>query len=66
MSTQPFELPEFYVPHPARLNPHVDTARAHSTQWAEQMGMLDDPGIWRAGRRRRVHRGIAGLAVRRP
>jgi hypothetical protein len=46
MSTQPFELPEFYVPHPARLNPHVDTARAHSTQWAEQMGMLDDPSIW--------------------
>jgi germacradienol/geosmin synthase len=46
VSTQPFELPDFYVPHPARLNPHLDTARAHSTQWAAEMGMLDDPNLW--------------------
>ncbi|MFC5751822.1 terpene synthase family protein [Actinomadura rugatobispora] len=49
---QPFELPEFYVVHPARLNPHVEGARTHSTRWARTMGMLDDardpgtPEIW--------------------
>jgi germacradienol/geosmin synthase len=49
---QPFELPEFYVPYPARLNAHLDTARAHTKQWAHQMGMLgdtpnpDDADIW--------------------
>ena len=49
---QPFELPDFYVVHPARLNPHVEGARAHSTRWAREMGMLDDtrdpgtPEIW--------------------
>ncbi|MQS36702.1 terpene synthase family protein [Streptomyces katsurahamanus] len=41
--TQPFELPVFYVPHPARLNPHLEEARAHSGQWALRMGMLDTP-----------------------
>ncbi|WP_307806712.1 terpene synthase family protein [Streptomyces sp. FH025] len=44
--TQPFELPSFYVPHPARLNPHLDEARAHSTEWAREMGMLEGSGIW--------------------
>ncbi|MER7766052.1 terpene synthase family protein [Kitasatospora sp. NPDC096140] len=44
--TQPFELPSFYVPHPARLNPHLDDARAHSTGWAREMGMLEGSGIW--------------------
>ncbi|MFF5262822.1 germacradienol/geosmin synthase [Actinomadura viridis] len=49
---QPFELPDFYVVHPARLNPHVEGARLHSTEWARRMGMLDDtrdpgtPEIW--------------------
>jgi germacradienol/geosmin synthase len=38
---QPFELPEFYMPYPARLNPHLETARAHTKAWARQMGMLD-------------------------
>ena len=28
--TQPFELPHFYMPYPARLNPHLDEARAHT------------------------------------
>ena len=40
---QPFELPEFYLPHPARLNPHLETAREHTKAWATQMGMLDVP-----------------------
>ncbi|MFJ9737803.1 germacradienol/geosmin synthase Cyc2 [Streptomyces sp. NPDC101166] len=44
--TQPFELPDFYMPYPARLNPHVDEARAHSTRWAREMGMLEGSGIW--------------------
>ncbi|MEU6682141.1 hypothetical protein [Streptomyces sp. NPDC046832] len=44
--TQPFELPHFYMPHPARLNPHVDEARARSTAWARAMGMLEGSGVW--------------------
>nr|WP_307792931.1 hypothetical protein [Glycomyces sp. NEAU-S30] len=39
----PFELPVFYLPHPARLNPHVEGARAHARVWAKTMGMLDAP-----------------------
>ncbi|MFC9911306.1 germacradienol/geosmin synthase Cyc2 [Streptomyces sp. NPDC127197] len=46
MTQQPFELPHFYMPYPARLNPHVDKARAHSTVWAREMGMLEGSGIW--------------------
>jgi germacradienol/geosmin synthase len=50
---QPFRLPEFYLPYPARMNPHRDHARAHSAAWAAEMGMLDAarPGggvIWDA------------------
>ncbi|MFD8999983.1 germacradienol/geosmin synthase Cyc2 [Streptomyces sp. NPDC059582] len=44
--TQPFQLPHFYMPYPARLNPHLDEARAHSTTWAREMGMLEGSGIW--------------------
>ncbi|MFJ7150743.1 germacradienol/geosmin synthase Cyc2 [Streptomyces sp. NPDC100445] len=44
--TQPFQLPRFYMPYPARLNPHLDEARAHSTGWAREMGMLEGSGIW--------------------
>ncbi|MEU5086237.1 germacradienol/geosmin synthase Cyc2 [Streptomyces sp. NPDC021356] len=46
MTQQPFELPYFYMPYPARLNPHLDEARAHSTQWARDMGMLEGSGVW--------------------
>ncbi|MER7052788.1 germacradienol/geosmin synthase Cyc2 [Streptomyces sp. NPDC000351] len=46
MTRQPFELPHFYLPHPARLNPHLDEARAHSTTWAREMGMLEGSGVW--------------------
>ncbi|RNL84820.1 terpene synthase family protein [Halostreptopolyspora alba] len=38
-----FTLPEFHLPHPARLNPHVERSREHSTGWARRMGMLDTP-----------------------
>jgi germacradienol/geosmin synthase len=43
---QPFVLPDFYVPYPARLNPHAGTARAHTREWARGMGMLEGSGIW--------------------
>ncbi|WP_105968777.1 germacradienol/geosmin synthase Cyc2 [Streptomyces geranii] len=44
--TQPFVLPHFYMPYPARLNPHLDEARAHSGVWAREMGMLEGSGVW--------------------
>ncbi|HEX4818101.1 MAG TPA: hypothetical protein VFV66_35620 [Nonomuraea sp.] len=44
--SQPFDLPNFYMPYPARLNPHLPTARAHSTAWAREMGMLEGSGVW--------------------
>ena len=49
---QPFELPEFYMPWPARLNPNLEAAREHSKAWAAEMGILDSdegdsgPKIW--------------------
>ena len=41
---QPFVLPDFYMPYPARLNPHLEGARVHSKAWAREMGMIDSPG----------------------
>ncbi|GGX10145.1 terpene synthase family protein [Streptomyces chryseus] len=46
MAQQPFTLPDFYVPYPARLNPHVDEARRHTREWARRMEMLEGSGIW--------------------
>ncbi|MFB7915694.1 germacradienol/geosmin synthase [Streptomyces sp. NPDC056061] len=43
---QPFTLPDFYVPYPARLNLHVEEARRHTKEWARGMGMLEGSGIW--------------------
>ncbi|HEY9441029.1 MAG TPA: terpene synthase family protein [Streptomyces sp.] len=43
---QPFSLPDFYVPYPARLSPHVEEARRHTKEWARGMGMLEGSGIW--------------------
>jgi len=40
---QPFTLPEFYMPYPARLNPRLERSREHSMAWARRMGMLDSP-----------------------
>lgn len=40
---QPFELPDFYMPWPARVNPNLDAARTHSKVWAREMGILDTP-----------------------
>ncbi|GAB7038722.1 MULTISPECIES: terpene synthase family protein [Catenuloplanes] len=44
--SQPFTLPEFYVPHPARLNPQLERARTHSKAWAREMEMIEGSGIW--------------------
>ncbi|HWH12266.1 MAG TPA: germacradienol/geosmin synthase [Solirubrobacteraceae bacterium] len=50
--SQPFELPEFYVGWPARLNPNLETARIHTKQWSREVGILDTqpedktPEIW--------------------
>jgi germacradienol/geosmin synthase len=38
---QPFELPDFYLAYPARLNPHLTRAREHSRDWAAGMGFLE-------------------------
>ncbi|MEV5681392.1 terpene synthase family protein [Streptomyces sp. NPDC052164] len=43
---QPFSLPDFYVPYPARLNPHLEEARRHTREWAHGMRMLEGSGIW--------------------
>ncbi|MFI6924881.1 germacradienol/geosmin synthase [Nonomuraea spiralis] len=43
---KPFELPDFYLPYPARLNPHLEEARTHATLWARDMGMLEGSGVW--------------------
>lgn len=40
---RPFELPEFYVPYPARLNPNLAGTRVHSKAWAYEMDMIDVP-----------------------
>ncbi|MEJ1105803.1 MULTISPECIES: terpene synthase family protein [unclassified Kribbella] len=40
---QPYELPDFYVPYPARINPNLDGARAHSKSWAYEFDMIDVP-----------------------
>ena len=42
---QPYELPDFSLPYPARLNPHLDIARAYTKAWARQREMLGAPLI---------------------
>ena len=37
----PTQLPEFYAPFKASLNPNLETVRQRSKIWARQMGMLD-------------------------
>jgi germacradienol/geosmin synthase len=43
---QPFTLPDFYMPYPARINPHLEEAREHSKAWAREMTMIEGSGIW--------------------
>jgi germacradienol/geosmin synthase len=44
--SQPFELPDFYVPYPARRSPYVEHARTQSTRWARDLGMLEGSDVW--------------------
>src|SRR5262245_49603827 len=45
----PFELPDFYMPFQARLNPNLEPARRHARAWATEMGMLgSEQQAWRA------------------
>jgi germacradienol/geosmin synthase len=44
--SQPFKLPEFYEPYPARLSSHLEAARDHSKTWAREMEMIEGSGIW--------------------
>lgn len=37
----PTPLPNFYMPFKAMSNPHLETARKYSKQWAQQMGMFN-------------------------
>lgn len=46
MTQQPFTLPDFYQPYPARLNPNLQGARTHTKAWAREMGMVEGSGIW--------------------
>lgn len=38
----PFKLPDFYMPYPARLNVHLEGARAHTKVWAYEQGFLTE------------------------
>ena len=38
---EPFVLPDFYMPYPARLNPNMERAREHSRAWAREMGFFE-------------------------
>src|SRR5215470_8335268 len=42
---QPFKLPEFYMPYPARLNPNLTVARAHRAPWAREIGKLGSQSL---------------------
>ncbi|MFF5205841.1 family 2 encapsulin nanocompartment cargo protein terpene cyclase [Streptosporangium sp. NPDC000396] len=38
-------LPDFHMPYPIRVSPHLDAARRHAVGWARRMGMFDSvPG----------------------
>lgn len=41
----PLPRPQFQLPFPLRLNPHLDTARRHNTEWAHRMGVLAET-VW--------------------
>lgn len=44
--TGPSRLPDFDMPYPVTLSPHLDTARRATVDWGERMGMLEpQPGV---------------------
>ncbi len=44
----PFELPDFYMPWPARINPNLEGARINCKAWAYRVGILssDEDTVW--------------------
>ncbi|ACU75054.1 Terpene synthase metal-binding domain protein [Catenulispora acidiphila DSM 44928] len=46
---KPFQLPDFYMPYPARLNPHLEFARVQSKGWARGLAMIEGSGVWDEG-----------------
>ena len=36
-----FQIPSFYMPFPARVNPHLDETRPRVRAWAHSMGLLE-------------------------
>ncbi|MGJ5674989.1 MAG: terpene synthase family protein [Nostochopsis sp.] len=44
----PFELPDFYMPWAARMNPNLEGARIHSKEWAYTVGILGsgEDAVW--------------------
>ena len=39
-----YELPELYMPWPARASPDLDAAREHAREWASELGMFEPGG----------------------
>lgn len=39
-----YELPELYMPWPARLSPDLEAARGHAREWARDLGMFEPGG----------------------
>ncbi len=37
------EIPEIYCPFPDEINPHAEEVRAQSQEWAQELGMIDEP-----------------------
>nr|WP_017541290.1 hypothetical protein [Nocardiopsis halophila] len=44
-----FELPSFYLPYPARINPNLEAAREHNAAWIRRVGLLDAPAPGASG-----------------
>ena len=42
----PTKLPDFYMPFPTRMSPHLEPRARNTVDWARRMGMLDSiPGV---------------------
>src|SRR5690606_1174946 len=42
---EPVRVPEFAMPYPHRVSPHLEAVRAHARDWARRTGLLDGP-VW--------------------
>lgn len=41
--TATIEIPEIYCPFPDEISPHLEDATAHTQEWAQKMGLIDEP-----------------------